>query len=175
MPSLKAMLGKSASKPFYQEKNLPKNDLPAYDLSLVGSLKYDHEQILVIYENIISAAEEKEYPKIQLLLKDFTVALTNHIQQEDEQLYGYLKTLAEQESKTTKKVIDRFTSEMKNISIEIFSFLSQSPCIPVNDNTVDKFIVRFNEIGKELLNRINHEEKVLYPIYANSRTVVNIS
>lgn len=166
---------KIPSNKTFKQHHQSKSSLPAYDLSLLGSLKYDHIQILDIYDQVLSAAIKKDFVNLKPLLKEFSIALTNHIQVEDEQLYGYLKTLANHKSYTAKKVVDKFASEMKNISIEIFSFLSQSPCTPVNEETRDEFIKCFKKIGEELQSRINHEEEVLYPIYKNSRKVVNIT
>ena len=64
---------------------------------------------------------------------------------------------------------------MKNISISIFAFFTQSPFIPVNENNVNVFIEEFQKLGLLLQDRIKREEKILYPIYKNSRKVVDIS
>ncbi len=149
--------------------------LPDYDISLIGALESDHEQISKLHKKVLKKAREKDFTSLQLTLVEFATALTNHAQVEDELLYGYLKTLASKKSQVEQKVVAGFSSEMKNISITIFSFLSQSPFIPVNENNIDYFIDEFREMGRQLQDRIEREEKILYPIYKNSRKVVNIS
>lgn len=149
--------------------------LPTYDISLIGALESDHDQILALYRNILQQAIEKDYAVLQLTLVEFATAFTNHIQVEDDNLYSYLKTMASTKSSTEQKVVANFSSEMKNISISIFSFFSQSPFIPVNENNIDHFIAEFKQMGTLLEDRIQREEKILYPIYKSSRKVVNIS
>ncbi len=146
-----------------------------YDISLIGALESDHDQILTLYKKILQKAREKDFASLQLTLVEFATAFTNHIQVEDERLYSYLKTLASTKSSVEQKVVAEFSSEMKNISISIFSFFSQSPCIPVKEDTVDHFIGEFKQMGALLEDRIEREEKILYPIYKNSRKVVNIT
>jgi len=152
-----------------------KQNLPAYDISLIGALESDHEQILDLYNKVLISAKNEKYTSLQLALVEFATSFTDHIQIEDEKLYGYLKILASNKSHVEQKVVAKFSSEMKNISISIFSFLSQSPHIPVNENNVENFIEEFEQIGLSLQDRIKREETVLYPIYKSSRKVVNIS
>ena len=149
--------------------------LPVYDFSLIGALESDHEEIVLLFDKVLKAAKNKEYASLQLLIVEFATSFTNHIQVEDERLYGYLKTLASKKSQVEQKVVAGFSSEMKNISISIFSFLSQSPYIPVNENNIEYFIDEFSQMGLQLQDRIEREEKILYPIYKNSQKVVNIS
>ena len=148
-------------------------DLPVYDISLIGGLESDHEQILDLYNKVLTSAKNEKYLSMQLTLVEFATSFTDHIQ--DERLYGYLKILASSKSYLEQKVVAEFSAEMKNISISIFSFLSQSPYIPVNQDNVDNFITEFEQIGLALQDRIVREEKILYPIYKSSRKVVNIS
>jgi hypothetical protein len=149
--------------------------LPAYDNSLIGALESDHEEIIVLYNQVLKTARNRDYSVLQRMLGEFATLFTNHIQMEDERLYGYLKTLASKKSQVEQRVVAGFCSEMKNISITIFSSVSQSPNIPVNDKNVDDFIKEFSEVGFTLQDRIEREESILYPIYENSRKVVDIS
>jgi len=149
--------------------------LPVYDFSLIGALKSDHEELMFVYNQVLGFARNKDYGALNYLLGEFVTLSTNHIQMEDERLYGYLKTLASKKGQVEQKAVANFSSEMKNISISIFSLVSQSPNIPVNDKNVDDFIKEFSEMGFELQDRIEREESILYPIYENSRKVVDIS
>ncbi len=177
MPFLKKTKTKNSSKPNIKSRRQhgASTILPIYDFSLIGALESDHEQILTLYNKALKKAREKEFASLQLTLVEFATAFTNHIQVEDERLYGYLKTLASIKSPIEQKVVGEFSSEMKNISISVFSFFSQSPYIPVNENTIDNFIEEFKQMGTLLKDRIEREEKILYPIYNSSRKVVDIS
>lgn len=150
-------------------------DLPAYDLSLIGALESDHEQIVDLYTSVLNSAKNGKYLTLQLSLVELATSFTDHIQVEDELLYGYLKIMASNKSALEQKIVADFSSEMKNISISIFEFLTQSPFIPVSESNIDEFIKEFKKIGLMLQNRIEREEKILYPIYTSSRKVVNIS
>ena len=100
---------------------------------------------------------------------EFATSFTTHIKVEDEQLYGYLIFLASHKSELEQKVVADFADEMKEISSSIFNILSQSPYIPVSKQTVVEFTREFENIGALLTDRIEREEKVLYPIYKNSQ------
>lgn len=157
--------------------NEPKinNDLPAYDISLIGALESDHDQLLDLFTNIISSAQNKDFVVLKLDLGEFASSFTDHIQVEDEHLYGYLKTMAKNKSKLEQKIVADFSSEMKNISISILTFLTQGPYIPVDESNVDIFISEFQKIGLLLQNRISREENILYPRYTKTRRVVDIT
>ena len=58
--------------------------------------------------------------------------------------------------------------------MELFTILNQSKFIPVNDNTVAGFLDEFCQLGAILQERISREETVLYPMYENSRQIVDI-
>ena len=148
---------------------------PAYDSSLIGVLESDHEEIVFFYNQVLKTARDRDYVALKWMLGEFATLCTNHFQVEDEMLYGYMKTLASKKSRVEQKVVTDFCSEMKNISISIFSSVIQSPNIPVNDKTVDGFIKEFSEMGFILQDRIEREESILYPIYQKSRKVVDIS
>jgi hypothetical protein len=176
MPSFEISERDSSSK--LNTKNQQQSStkfLPAYDSSLIGALQSDHEEIIYLYDKVLNAAMNKEYASLQLLLVEFASSFTNHIHVEDVKLYGFLKTLVRNKCHLEQRVVANFCSEMKNTSISIFTFLSQSPYIPVKENTLEYFIKEFSEIGVILQDRIEREERILYPIYRKSRKVINIS
>lgn len=148
-------------------------DLPAYKYGLTDSFKNNNQEILSISEIIMHLANEKEYATLPLMLSKFSKKCVEHFSEEEE-LYTYMKALAGNRSEIERKVAIEFSQEMKNLSISLFSILNQSNYIPVTDDTVDGFIEELGEIGKIVTERIRREEKILYPLYENSRKVVNI-
>lgn len=167
-----AFISKSSTT---KKSQKPAKYLPAFDMSLISSLESDHEQILDLFNKVLISARSKEYSNVQLSLVEFATSFTDHIQVEDDHLYSYLKILARNKSNIEQKVVGEFFSEMKNISISIFTFLTQNPFIPINESNIDMFIEEFEKVGLLLQDRIQREENVLYPIYNNSRRVVDIS
>lgn len=156
------------------KQSTPKIDLPAYRYGLTESFIEDHKEILSIYENIINNAKDREYTTMPLMLSNFSKKCLSHFNNEEE-LYGFMKALASSRSEIERKVAREFSQEMKNLSVSLFTILNQSNYIPVSDNTVDGFIREFEELGNILQERISREEKILYPMYENSRKVVDIS
>ena len=151
-----------------------KLDLPAYRYGLIESFIEEHQEILSIYENILKNAKDREYTTMPLMLSNFSKKCLKHFNGEEE-LYNFMKVLASSRSKIERKVAREFSIEMKNLSVSLFTILNQSNYIPVTDNTVDGFIREFEELGSLLQERISREEKILYPMYENSRKVVDIS
>ena len=143
--------------------------LPEYDSGLIDVLENDHQELIMLFNRVKESAIKKEFSRLQLSLVEFATSFTNHINVEDELLYGYVNKLASKKSNLEQKIAAQFSAEMKHISVTIFDFLSNSPFIPVTQSNVDEFIEAFENIGALLLDRIQREEKVLYPIYARSQ------
>lgn len=149
--------------------------LPANDRSFIGALKCNHKEIIFLYKQVLETARNRDYLALKLMLGEFTAFHTNHTQMEDEMLNRYQKTLASKKSSIERRIVANFSSEMKNISNSICSTVHQSSNIPFNDKNIDAFIKGFSQMGFILRDLIDREERVLYPIYENSRKVVNIS
>ena len=71
-------------------------NLPAFDMSLIGLLESDHEQILDLFNKVLMFAKNKEYTKVKFSLLEFTKSVTDHINVEDDHLYGYFENPCEQ-------------------------------------------------------------------------------
>lgn len=152
-----------------------KVNIPVFDHSLIARLELEHQTILLKYNEIIQLAESKNYVQLSNRFEEFSSELISHIRMEDDELYLYMKNLASYNGSIEEKVCGEFISEMKKITISMFYILSQSPNIPVNDGNVEAFIGEFKGLGEVLQDRILREEKIIYPMYENSRKVVNIS
>jgi len=148
-------------------------NLPGYKYGLIDSFMEDHQEILSVYEIIMSNAKDKDYAILPLMLSRFSKKCSNHFNSEEE-LYTFMKALAGSRSEVERKVATEFSVEMKNLSLELFTILNQSKFIPVNDSTVDGFLEDFCQLGAILQERISREETVLYPMYESSRQVVDI-
>ncbi|KAG1707731.1 hypothetical protein GQR58_003381 [Nymphon striatum] len=158
-----------------EPKKEPELCLPAYDFSLIETLKVHQNEVLSLYELSLQRAKEKKYDAFAEAFGLFTTEYTYYFQKVDEELYGYLKGFVSLKNQVEKKVFNQFISEMKNITLTISSIINQSSYIPVRDDTVDGFVTEFTYLGEMLKDRIKREDKIIYPLYENSRKVVNIS
>ncbi|MCF6189421.1 MAG: hemerythrin domain-containing protein [Cocleimonas sp.] len=175
--SIKEMLTKENSDSISVDETIlvetPKINLPAYRYGLTESFIEDHQELLSIYENIMASAKKKEYTMLPMMLSKFSKKCLSHFNEEEE-LYIFMKALASSRSDIEKKVAREFTMEMKNLSVSLFTILNQSNYIPVSDNSVDGFVKEFETLGDLIKERISREEKILFPMYENSRKVVDI-
>jgi len=153
----------------------PKSMLPVYDLGLLGTLRNDQKEILFIYNEIMRFTKEKKYQLAADHLEKLTSRITAHFHMSDKELYTYLKAYVHQIYPKREKAFTELSLEMKNISISIFYSLTQSPNFPINSSNYDAFIPEFRHLGEQLQDRINREEKVLFPMYEKSRELKSIS
>lgn len=164
-----------ASKVVNAPKKEPESCLPAYDFGLIETLKSHQKEVLSLYDLSLEKARERKYDAFSDIFGIFTTECTNHFKKVDDEIYGYLKSFIRLKNQVEKKVFSQFASEMKNNSLTISSIINQSPNIPVRDATVDNFIVEFTHLGEILKDRIQRDVNIIYPLYENSRKVVNIS
>ena len=145
-------------------------DLYQYDPTLIETLEEDHKQLFVLFNQVLDVARNNKFITLQLGLVEFATAFTTHIELEDEKLYGYLTMLASNKSELEQKIVSDYSQEMKNISISIFKLLNFSHSSPITKHNVSKFIEDFEKIGELLMDRIEREENILYPIYKKNCT-----
>ncbi len=157
-------------------QDLEKSDgaLPDYDVSLINVLEENHQVMINTYNKVLQTAKDGNFINLQLLLVDLLTAFTKHIHVEDQLINGYLKILAKRQSRVEEKIITKYVLEIKDISITIFSFFSHNPFIPVNKKNSEMFIIELEVIGQILQDRIDREERILYPIFKNSRKTRHI-
>ncbi len=163
-----------------QESNMvvvepKKRDLPAFDFSLIETLHAEHKSIRLIFNKIMSFAIEKDYEKVAGQLETFNSEIRKHYQKADVELYSYLKTYVQIKYPKREKAFTQLSLEMKNLSIEIYYIISQSPNIPFTEKTYNGFMKEFMNVGKLLNERILREESVLFKMYQQTNAATNIS
>ncbi len=67
-----------------------------------------------------------------------------------------------------ERAFNELCIEMKNISIDVFFSISQSPNLPINDNNYNNFMKEFKLLGKLIRRRIHREDTVLFVMYEES-------
>lgn len=149
--------------------------LPPYDFSLLDSLSDEQEEILFVHSEIMKFAKAGRYSSVAGRLDYFSTMVKAHFNRADKELYSYLRLFIQQRYPKREKAFTELSLEMKNISIEVFFTLTQSPNIPVNDKTVGQFLKEFDRVGTLLDMRIHREETVLFVMYEESNEAVSIS
>lgn len=152
-----------------------KKNLPAFDFSLIDTLKAEHKEIRFIYNCLMSLTIEKNYGKVAGQLESFNGEIRVHYQKADVSLYAYLRTYVQIKYPQREKAFAQLSLEMKNNSIEIFYIISQSPNIPLSDKTYDAFMIEFMAVGKLMNERINREQELLFKMYEQTNAVKTIS
>lgn len=149
--------------------------LPPYNGALVETLQKEQKGILFIYKELMSNAKDRNYAQVEQRLIQFSTVLKTHYAYADKELYAYLKCYIHNRFPKREKAFNELSLEMKNISIEAFFSLTQSPNIPLNDDTYENFINEFILLGDQIKNRVQREETVLFEMYKQSNEAREIS
>lgn len=149
--------------------------LPIHDSSLIDSLLKEQKGILFIYKELMRYAREKNYSQVATRLEQFSNVMKMHYTREEKELYAYLRTYIQLKFPKRVKAFTELSLEMKNISIETFFSITQSPSIPLDDNTYDEFIKEFVLLGEHVNKRIEREQSVLFPMYEESNRARDLS
>ena len=147
-----------------------RRELIPYNNRLIPLLEEDHKKLLSIFTSIVGHASDRNYAALTLGLNDFSDLLKNHLRKEGLDLYMYLElVVGKEEGQNDSKVFREFRLEMKGIAVAVSSAINKYTNIPVTDDTVDQFISDFTDLGDVLVDRIEREEQILYPIYENHK------
>ncbi len=161
--------------PKEQEVLRPQRDLPAYDYGLIQLLEEDHKKVRFIFNQVMSYAVDKKYDRVTTQLDIFNKEIREHYKKADIELYAYLKTFVQIKYPKREKAFSQLSLEMKNISIEIFYIISQSPNLPLSDKNFAGFMTEFLALGKLLNERINREKSLLFKMYEQTKEAKSIS
>ena len=135
-----------------------------YAPDLIDNLQADHKALLELYGSIDNAFKAKQYAEVSTKLESLKSALNAHLLTENVRLYIYLdRSLAT--DPTSSDLIRSFRKEMDDIAKVALGFLKKYETIGVDEDLAAHFAADFATIGKVLVERIQKEEKVLYPLY----------
>lgn len=138
-----------------------------YSPDLIDSLQHDHKNLLNLYGQIDTAFKEQRYEDVSAMLDELKSALNAHLLKENVRLYIYLDhSLAH--DPTNSDLIRGFRKEMDDIAKVAIGFLKKYETIGVDEQLASYFSADFATIGKVLVERIQKEEDVLYPLYLPS-------
>ncbi len=124
-----------------------------------------HEQLLKIAGDIAEKLHEntlkQDASRVRILLAEFAGKLKVHLAIEDKSLYPYLLT---HEDETVKSTTRKFIEEMGHLYQAFSDYLEHWPGAPSIQKDAGKFIEETKEIVRALENRIDRENRELYPL-----------
>jgi len=149
--------------------------LPPFDYVLIQTLQEEQRELMFIYKEMMKHVEAEQYNAAEGRLEAFSSRIKAHFHKADKELYSYLRIFIQLKYPKRERAFNELNLEMKNISIEIFFSITQSPFIPVNARNRDEFIKEFTHLGKLLERRIHREETVMHVMYDESNGAKDIS
>ena len=137
----------------------------AYDPTLVGSLKEDHQALVQIFQRVDAACREFRFAECKEALRQFRSRFTDHLIVENTRFYLYVKHAMQASDPASTEIARSFQQEMYQIAKVVTTFVDK---YSGNEEMLKSaaFAQELQGIGKALLERIEREEKALYPLYA---------
>lgn len=135
-----------------------------YHPDLIDQLKNDHQDLLGIFGGIKSSFEAGDYGKTAKTLADFRSALQGHLLTENVRLYIYLERCLSNDE-MNYDLMRELRREMDGIGRTAMGFLKKYETIGIDKDLAASFAKDLDTIGSVLVQRINKEESVLYPLY----------
>ncbi len=150
---------------------LPGTELNFYP-DLIENLKDDHQNLLSIYSEMGDALEKENFNRLAELFNQFKVQLHRHILKENLKLYIYLTHAITNDQKSLN-TIRELKSEMQKIGRAVNKFLEHYSQMPWTEEQKNSFPEEFNTTGSILVDRIEREEKNLYPLYLHPEAYIS--
>jgi regulator of sigma D len=136
----------------------------SYDPDLVKSLKDDHQALVQIFQRIDSACHALKFAECREALRQFRSRFTDHLIVENTRFYLYVKQGMEAADPASAEIARGFQQEMNQIAKVVTAFVDKySGSEEVLKSAA--FAQELKGIGDALAERIEREEKALYPLY----------
>lgn len=139
-----------------------------YHANLLLQLKQEHRQLLATYSELELLLHNEEYRSFASYLKRFREQLAQHLLMEDARLYLYLDRMFDEPGNRDREMIRHFRKEMEGIGGAIMTWLDgcfeQRPSADSRDHLEELLTT----IEAALIDRIDREESILFPLYRPS-------
>lgn len=141
----------------------PNTRIP-YHATLIDDLKSDHQQLGVIFGELVAAASAGKTKETKAALDEFEGLLYDHLLKEKTSFYIYLRGIFSQD-KETLELVNHFSREMDGIQREVMKFLRKYKTSALSPDELREMNDELEDLGKALTDRIKREESRLYPLY----------
>jgi len=136
----------------------------AYDPGLIAEFLDTHQKLVYLHGHARSCAAVGDWKGTSAALGAFRIELTDHLVSEGIRLYVYLKQSLKDEPEVQAQM-RHFATEMHGIGAAVMKYLDAVRDIATETYQRAGFIEQWDQIGGTLVQRIQREEKVLYPMY----------
>ena len=135
-----------------------------FDPDLVDSLKDDHQALVEIFQRIGATCGARDFTECTHALRKFKSRFTDHLIVENTRFYLYVKKAMEASDPDSAGIARAFQQEMHQIAKVVTSFVDQ---YSISEELLESgaFAQELQRIGGALAERIDREEKTLYPLY----------
>lgn len=138
-----------------------------YDPQLIPRLRADHQRMLEIFTQTQSLLTTRDYDGVKRKLGELRIALQDHLMTANVKFYVYVsRHLAADSAKTA--IINEYRREMLANSRQIMDFLRTYSAVRLDDTFADTFQIELLVIGSALVQRIEREQSILFPLYQAS-------
>lgn len=135
-----------------------------YHADLIDRLKSEHRVLLELFGRIKLSYSAGKHDEAAALLGRFRTALQDHLLVENVRLYVYLEHLLREDTASSGLIHD-FRHEMDGIGKSVLAFLSKYGRLGQDPELQHSFGAELDAVGRVLVERIQREESVLYPMY----------
>ena len=136
-----------------------------YDPNLISNFHDEHKILLDLFGKISESANSGKFDEVKNYLNKFTKLLRSHLLKENLKLYLYLQH-ALSKDKESQKLVGNYRHEMQGIGKAVNAFVTKYRDSDFeSDAQRSEFQRELDAIGPVLVERINNEENILYPLY----------
>lgn len=136
----------------------------AYDPGLTERLVQGHRHLRTLFEQVAQAAEAEDEAAFRAGVHQCEQALESHFTTEKEQLYAYLRQVAQNDPELAQKVA-HYDRELGNIGRNIQTFLGDYIHHPAPVLNFEIARLDLRDLRALLRERVQREEAELYPLY----------
>jgi regulator of sigma D len=135
-----------------------------YDPGLVRSLLNDHRSLIQIFQEIDAACRAHDIGECKEALGRFQSRLIDHLIVENTRFYLYVKNAMKGSNPAAAEIARSFQAEMHQTAKVVTSFVGK---YSQDEELLQSaaFAQDLQGIGQALAERIDREEKTLYPLY----------
>ena len=136
-----------------------------YSPELIGSLTGDHADLLRRYRELEQLAHRGQHATIPMALAGFKNKFDLHVLNENLQFYCHLEQRLARRAGDLAR-LKGFRLEMNAIARSVVNFVKKYRVEGVRPDNVQAFLIELRGVGLQLVQRLEREEKDLYPLYA---------
>lgn len=132
----------------------------------LSKLKDEHKVVRQLLEEIKGLTGTKDFNGIASRLALLKRDIVAHTKKEDEKLYVELSDAAEREHMTLiKSTINTFSNAMNSVALRSIDFFDRYSNRDEIERSLTQFISNLAAIQRDILMRLESEEKALYSMY----------